>query len=307
MYSQQGRLLYRETAKGGISYIYLGDKLVAKTGTGVVTKSDDAAYNSVMNFKPFGETIEAANDEIGFTGHKFDTDLGLSYMQARYYDPVIGRFYSNDPVDAIGHIGRGNSIHGFNRYTHANNNPYKYVDPDGEFGIIGALIGAAVETGAQLISNGGDFSKLDGTNIAVAAAVGAVTGGIGGRLASSAAKGTMSVSNAVTTTASVGGTASGVGAVVAGELNGQSATASEVGAAVVGGALGSGAGAKIATGFAKTLEKGFGGLNSAISSTTRSGMIGDTVETGTSALQRTGEAVAKAASNLGQKAYNENQ
>ncbi|WP_421420680.1 hypothetical protein ACN9JF_19830 (plasmid) [Pseudoalteromonas lipolytica] len=22
------------------------------------------------------------------------------YMQARYYDPVIGRFYSNDPVDA---------------------------------------------------------------------------------------------------------------------------------------------------------------------------------------------------------------
>ncbi|WP_223271739.1 RHS repeat-associated core domain-containing protein [Colwellia hornerae] len=32
------------------------------------------------------------------TGHKFDTDIGLSYMQARYYDPVIGRFYSNDPV-----------------------------------------------------------------------------------------------------------------------------------------------------------------------------------------------------------------
>jgi hypothetical protein len=54
-------------------------------------------------------------------------------MQARYYDPVIGRFYSNDPVDALGHLGAGNPIHGFNRYTYANNNPYKYTDPDGEF------------------------------------------------------------------------------------------------------------------------------------------------------------------------------
>jgi RHS repeat-associated protein len=55
-------------------------------------------------------------------------------MQARYYDPVIGRFYSNDPVDVMEHMQRGNSAaHGFGRYTYANNNPYKYVDPDGEF------------------------------------------------------------------------------------------------------------------------------------------------------------------------------
>jgi uncharacterized protein RhaS with RHS repeats len=52
-------------------------------------------------------------------------------MQARYYDPVIGRFYSNDPVDALGHLGRAGGIHGFNRYAYANNNPYKYIDPDG--------------------------------------------------------------------------------------------------------------------------------------------------------------------------------
>jgi uncharacterized protein RhaS with RHS repeats len=46
-------------------------------------------------------------------------------MQARYYDPVIGRFYSNDPVGF-------RDIHSFNRYAYANNNPYKYVDPTGE-------------------------------------------------------------------------------------------------------------------------------------------------------------------------------
>jgi hypothetical protein len=47
------------------------------------------------------------------------------YMQARYYDPVIGWFYSNDPV-------RFRDVHSFNRYAYANNNPYKYTDPTGE-------------------------------------------------------------------------------------------------------------------------------------------------------------------------------
>jgi hypothetical protein len=50
------------------------------------------------------------------------------YMQVRYYDPVIGRFYSNDPV---GYVSR-NPVHSFGRYTYANNNPYRYTDPDGQ-------------------------------------------------------------------------------------------------------------------------------------------------------------------------------
>jgi hypothetical protein len=45
-------------------------------------------------------------------------------MQARYYDPVIGRFYSNDPIGF-------RDVHSFNRYAYANNNPFKYVDPTG--------------------------------------------------------------------------------------------------------------------------------------------------------------------------------
>ena len=52
-------------------------------------------------------------------------------MQARYYAPVIGRFYSNDPVDALTFLNQGN-VHGFNRYAYANNNPYKYIDPNCE-------------------------------------------------------------------------------------------------------------------------------------------------------------------------------
>jgi uncharacterized protein RhaS with RHS repeats len=57
-------------------------------------------------------------------------------MQARYYDPVIGRFYSNDPVDVMGHLSGEAGVQGFNRYAYANNNPYKYIDPDGKSGVL---------------------------------------------------------------------------------------------------------------------------------------------------------------------------
>jgi RHS repeat-associated protein len=127
MYSQSGRLLYRETELGGVNYIFLGDKLIAKEG--VMPVSADSA----MHYKPFGDSIEAPKDEVGYTGHKFDTDLGWSYMQARYMDPVLGRFMSNDPVGF-------RDIHSFNRYVYANNNPYKYVDPDGNNAVAAAQI-----------------------------------------------------------------------------------------------------------------------------------------------------------------------
>ena len=55
-----------------------------------------------------------------------DTQTNLTYMQQRYYDPIAQRFLSPDPVDVSG-VDGGN----FNRYWYANNNPYRFVDPDG--------------------------------------------------------------------------------------------------------------------------------------------------------------------------------
>ena len=47
-------------------------------------------------------------------------------MQQRYYDPGIPRFLSVDPVTAY-----DDPIGAFHRYRYANNNPYKFTDPDG--------------------------------------------------------------------------------------------------------------------------------------------------------------------------------
>ena len=136
-YASNGQLVYRKVNGVHSDYYYLGKKLVArKKGTGVSYIHSDhlgspaAETNSSglvttrMHYEPFGEPIEAPKDEIGYTGHKFDKALDLSYMQARYYDPAIGRFYGNDPIGY-------RDVYSFNRFAYANNNPYKYVDPDG--------------------------------------------------------------------------------------------------------------------------------------------------------------------------------
>jgi len=67
-----------------------------------------SAQNGHSSYKIIldGETVAQVGDDLspasqqGYTGHVGD-NTGLVYMQARYYDPVIGRFYSNDPLDVL--------------------------------------------------------------------------------------------------------------------------------------------------------------------------------------------------------------
>jgi RHS repeat-associated protein len=93
----------------------------------------NAAGNVVWkeNYRPYGERLVsfAPDESILFAGKKSDKVTGLSYMGARYYDPVTARFMGVDPVGVD-----LENLHSFNRYAYANNNPYKYVDPDGRAG-----------------------------------------------------------------------------------------------------------------------------------------------------------------------------
>jgi RHS repeat-associated protein len=89
----------------------------------------DATTGGVVaaDFRPFGsQTLGASHDGPGYTGHIGDVDSGLVYMQARYYDPVVGRFLSVDPVGP-----KAGDGFVFDRYDYANNNPIRYTDPDG--------------------------------------------------------------------------------------------------------------------------------------------------------------------------------
>ncbi|WP_308365247.1 MULTISPECIES: RHS repeat-associated core domain-containing protein [unclassified Microbulbifer] len=161
LYSRSGKLLYRESAQQAVAYIYLGNKLIAKDGI------QPASQNSRQHYKPFGETIEAPKDEVGYTGHKYDKDLGLNYMQARYYDPAIGRFYSNDPVGYT----LSNPVMSFNRYLYVNNNPYKYTDPTGMCGT-GLCVGGALLLRQAIVYGAKQYAKKAAMNTASATVAG---------------------------------------------------------------------------------------------------------------------------------------
>jgi RHS repeat-associated protein len=80
-------------------------------------------------YRPYGSRLRGeagSTNNVWYTGKQEDGGTGLSYFGARWYDPQLGRFTGIDPVD----FKEGN-IHSFNRYAYANNNPYKYIDPDG--------------------------------------------------------------------------------------------------------------------------------------------------------------------------------
>ena len=102
--------------------------------------ASDQAGNVVWKeeYRPYGARIKqapaASNNTRWYTGHPQDYDTGLTYMGARYYDPVVGRFMATDPKGFT-----ADNLHSFNRYAYANNNPYKFIDPDGEAAFLAAI------------------------------------------------------------------------------------------------------------------------------------------------------------------------
>ncbi len=83
----------------------------------------------------------------GFTGHEHMDEFALINMNARLYDPAVGKMISPDNYVSV-----PQSSQGYNRYAYANNNPLVYIDPDGNF-VGSALMGVAFlgESASNLI------------------------------------------------------------------------------------------------------------------------------------------------------------
>ncbi len=143
------------------------------------------------------------------------------------------------------------------------------------------VIGAGIELAAQ-IATGQDINLTD---IAIAGAVGAVTGGFAGRAATQAIKGAITASKAVKQTAAVSSVASAAGSVGQDLANGDSISITKAGISAVSGAAGGLVGGKVGNSFAGKLDSmsNAGGIASQISGTTRSAMIGNTAGQTTSA------------------------
>ena len=88
----------------------------------------DAWGNHTVTYHNGGGSLTAiVNNPIRYRGYYYDIDLGLYYIQSRYYDSNIGRFINADGVIS----GANGSLHGFNLYAYCFNNPVLLTDSSG--------------------------------------------------------------------------------------------------------------------------------------------------------------------------------
>lgn len=156
-----------------ITYLHtdaLGSPIAASDANGQLLWKED--------YHPYGEPIrwETNDQKQLYTAQPYDDDLKLSYYGARWYDPAIGRFMGVDPaaVDP-------ENIYSFNRYAYANNNPYKFVDPDGRLATfinanrrgtplrqataVGEVSNAAMELAGEVSTTAASFIPVEGVAV----------------------------------------------------------------------------------------------------------------------------------------------
>lgn len=119
---------------------------------GSVTALTDTTGTQVSRtrYSAFGESHTTAQQPglagaYAFTGHAEDGS-GLVYARARWYDPSIGRFVSEDPAN------------GGNLYAYVDNDPLSFTDPSGavaatEYSLISSRNGVQIYAPAHLVGN----------------------------------------------------------------------------------------------------------------------------------------------------------
>ncbi len=135
-----GDIIWKEDESGTIKYVQALDQTWAEVRT------DDTGNHTYFHHLDHVGTTEAITDSTGYlvwdasfdaygntlrqngsitftpsyTGRELDIDTGLYYLNARWYDPELGRFITEDPIRD-----------GENWYGYVRNNPLRYVDPTG--------------------------------------------------------------------------------------------------------------------------------------------------------------------------------
>ena len=112
--------------RGSVYHNYLKD--MQGSVTSII--KEDGTLSASYDYTDFGETTELTgnsfDNQICYTGGIYDKETGLYYLNARYYDPEIGRFISQDS-----YRGELNDPGQWHLYAYCANNPINYVDPSG--------------------------------------------------------------------------------------------------------------------------------------------------------------------------------
>jgi RHS repeat-associated protein len=110
-------LRQQNSASGSLYFVHdhLGSAVALTNAQGAVVERDQ--------YEAFGDNAGSSLTRFGFTGRERDNATGLLYYRARWYDPQLGRFLTEDPIGFAG----GD----LNLYGYAWQNPLNYRDPFG--------------------------------------------------------------------------------------------------------------------------------------------------------------------------------
>ncbi len=145
-------------SRSGITNYYLQDGQGSTRALTNVAGTVTDTYSYTAFGELFNQTGSTANSYL-YTGQQFDALTGLYDLRARYYDPAVGRFLSQDTYP----VNFSNPVE-LNRYGYTANNPINLTDPTGqsamaEYAIIGALMGGAM-AGVQAYVCGGSLGSI---------------------------------------------------------------------------------------------------------------------------------------------------
>ncbi|MCB1120537.1 MAG: proprotein convertase P-domain-containing protein, partial [Verrucomicrobiae bacterium] len=168
-------LIYEDTPDGLRVFHYdeRGNTVALSNAAGEVSGTVAyGPYGEVHNRTGETDTLFLQNGLFGVvTGPQ-----GLCYMRYRWYSSEFKRFLRQDA-----HFGDITVAGSLNRFAYAGGNPISRIDPNGEAWILaGALIGAVVSVGVELVVDLADGNGLDHSfgDYAAAAIGGAITGAI---------------------------------------------------------------------------------------------------------------------------------
>jgi len=126
------------SATTGVSY-FLTDHV------GSTSALSDASANLVeqVEYDSFGNSAGSTRTRYTYTGRERDSVTGSMYYRARFYDPQLGRFISEDPIG----FGGGE----LNLFVYVKNSPLNHVDPKGTNPLLVGGIVAVVIGGEALL------------------------------------------------------------------------------------------------------------------------------------------------------------
>ena len=113
--------------QGGQYYFYQNDAL----GTPKMITSTAGAVVWSAVYDAFGQEqvlVSIINNNLRLPGQYYDAETGLHYNLQRHYDPVVGRFISEDPLGF-----NGGDV---NLYAYTGNNPINRIDPLGLYDLL---------------------------------------------------------------------------------------------------------------------------------------------------------------------------